>query len=55
MLQNSVLWFVFVSLIHKLPVIAKGIGKNQFKRYLELFIDSIFYSLVSYLSITFIK
>ncbi|XP_068751859.1 uncharacterized protein [Montipora capricornis] len=31
----------------QLPVIAKGIGKNQFKRYLELFIDSIFYSLKS--------
>ncbi|CAH3155687.1 unnamed protein product [Porites evermanni] len=31
----------------QLPVIAKGIGKNQFKRYLELFIDIIFYSLKS--------
>lgn len=30
-----------------MPVIAKGIGKNQFKRHFELFIDTIFYSLVS--------
>ena len=34
----------------QLPVIAKGIGKNQFKRYLELFIDTIFYSLVRFIS-----
>lgn len=31
----------------QLPMIAKGIGKNQFKRYLELFIDTIFFSLKS--------
>lgn len=31
----------------QLPFIAKGIGKNQFKRHFELFIDSIFYSLKS--------
>jgi len=31
----------------QLPVVAKGIGKNQFKRYFELFIDTIFYSLKS--------
>ena len=36
--------------ICQLPVIAKGIGKNQFKRYLELFIDTIFYSLVRFIS-----
>ncbi|KAJ7369805.1 hypothetical protein OS493_036321 [Desmophyllum pertusum] len=31
----------------QLPVIAKGIGKNPFKRLFELFIDIIFYSLKS--------
>lgn len=36
--------------ICQLSVIAKGIGKNQFKRYLELFIDTIFYSLVRFIS-----
>ena len=36
--------------ICQLPIIAKGIGKNQFKRYLELFIDTIFYSLVRFIS-----
>ena len=36
--------------ICQLPVIAKGIGKNQFNRYLELFIDTIFYSLVRFIS-----
>ena len=36
--------------ICQLPVIAKGIGKNLFKRYLELFIDTIFYSLVRFIS-----
>ena len=40
-------FFFFSFFLYKLPMIAKGIGKNQFKRYLELFIDTIFLSLVS--------
>ena len=31
----------------QLPVIAKSLGKRSFKRYLELFMDAIFYGLVS--------
>ena len=36
----------FDYIFFQLPFIAKGVGKNQFKRHFELFIDSIFYSLV---------
>ena len=32
-----------------LPVIAKSLGKRSFKRHLELFLDAIFYGLVSVL------
>ena len=31
----------------QLPVIAKSLGKRSFKRHLELFLDAIFYGLVS--------
>ena len=43
--------FFFFPFLYKLPMIAKGIGKNQFKRYLELFIDTIFFSLVSQINL----
>ena len=35
------------TLLHRLPHIAKGLGKTQFKRHLELFLDSVFYGAVS--------
>ena len=31
------------TVLHKLPLIARGLGKRTFKRHLELFLDSIFY------------
>lgn len=33
----------------QLPVIGKSLGKRSFKRHLELFLDAIFYGLVSVL------
>ena len=52
MANDLVLVFVFrhchfFILIFQLPQIAKGIGKKPFKMYIEMFFDSIFYSLVS--------
>ena len=35
------------TLLHRLPHIARGLGKRMFKRHLELFLDSIFYGAVS--------
>ena len=39
----------------QLPQIAKGIGKKPFKMYIEMFLDSIFYSLVSMLGDMFVS
>ena len=47
MMRDKCLNVCFVCFVVQLPVMAKGIGKNQFKRHFELFIDIIFYSLVS--------
>ena len=35
------------TVLHRLPPIARGLGKRTFKRHLELFLDSIFYGAVS--------
>ena len=35
----------------QLPNLAKGLGKRYFKMHLELFLESIFYSLVSFLKL----
>ena len=35
------------SYVVQLPVIAKALGKKPFKRYLEMFLDALFYGLVS--------
>ena len=35
------------TLLHRLPHIARGLGKRTFKRHLELFLDGIFYGAVS--------
>ena len=35
------------SYVVQLPVIAKALGKRPFKRYLELFLDALFFGLVS--------
>ncbi len=44
----KVLNVLSLSLCLQLPVFAKSLGKRVFKRHLELFLDSIFYGLVSY-------
>ena len=40
------------TLLHRLPHLARGLGKRPFKRHLELFIDTIFYGAVSSLSLS---
>jgi len=37
------------SYVVQLPVIAKALGKRPSKRYLELFLDALFYGLVSHM------
>ena len=37
------------SYVVQLPVIAKALGKRPFKKYLELFLDALFYGLVSHM------